>query len=130
MEAKDAQRAQAEVLKHLKRIRELTDANIQKFRSAFKADPVEALSWGADVFESAARQQVVDYAVLVIEKSALLNVPVILEQMVTRALKDTRNPFFSTSPTQNIMKAYLTAAYADIGMECSALYKAALAEQR
>lgn len=101
------------LLERFQRQAERETAVIEKFKVELDKDPAYALSWGCDVFASAAMLRILKQLINALED----------EQTTTEDIKDhlmghimhkSRYPAQSTSPTSNLIEQYELAACARI----------------
>lgn len=88
---------------------------LKKFAKSMEENPVYALSWSKDVFEVSAKGFVARELFAAFEYGA--SYEEWKKEASRNALRMTRNPSMSTSPTSNLMDVYLAAAWADASAE-------------
>lgn len=90
---------------------------IEKFKARLDSDPCDAFEWAGQVMEAAAKMKVATVLKMVLETKADDGedggVDGVRRYATGRALNGARYPHHSTSVTSNVMKEYLTAAYAE-----------------
>ena len=106
----------AKALKKFTAIAEQAQAQIDKFKLELDKDPAYALSWGNDVFQSAARLKMAKMLVNAFterEGNTVCTIEQARDTLLDRVMLKARYPAQSSSPTSNLMEQYEAAAYAE-----------------
>lgn len=107
----EAEQALAWAMRSAKRDLDIEADRLKKFAESMEKNPVYALSWSKDVFAASAKGAVARELMNAFAAGATYEEW--KEEARRNALRMARNPAMSTSPTSNLMDAYLGAAWAE-----------------
>jgi hypothetical protein len=94
---------------------EREEKKLKDFAKSMSENPLYALSWSKDVFETSAKAAVAKELLRAFEMGATFEEW--QEEARRNAMRLARNPSMSTSPTSNLVDTYVCAAWADAASE-------------